>query len=93
VSEADRAQRLENINTLTKQLEASEADRARLLENTNTLTKQLEVSEADRVQRLENINTLTKQLASWRRTEGLENIKKRQRPSAHSRWKRFWNAK
>src|SRR4029078_365282 len=61
-SEADRARRLENINTHTKQLEESEADRAGLLENINTLTKQLEVSEADRAQRLENINTLTKQL-------------------------------
>jgi uncharacterized protein (DUF3084 family) len=60
--EADRAARLEQIETLTKMLEESEADRAARLEQIETLTKMLEESEADRAARLEQIETLTKML-------------------------------
>jgi hypothetical protein len=61
-SEADRAARLEAIQTLAHQLDASEADRAARLEAIQTLAHQLDASEADRAARLDVIHGLQRQL-------------------------------
>ncbi|NIN67297.1 MAG: glycosyltransferase [Anaerolineae bacterium] len=61
-SEADRADRLRQVNRLTELLEESEADRAARLEQVHELTKLLQESESDRTARLEQIHELTQLL-------------------------------
>ncbi|HWE03023.1 MAG TPA: methyltransferase domain-containing protein [Tepidisphaeraceae bacterium] len=67
--EADRAKRLDDIKTLTAQLEDSwarvaeiDADRARRLERMQLLAAQVDEIEADRAMRLERIESLTAQV-------------------------------
>ncbi len=67
-SEADRAARFEQIETLTAMLRESDADRAARLEQIETLTAMLRESEADRSARGAQIETLTAML----RESGLE---------------------
>jgi hypothetical protein len=60
LSEADRAARGEQIETLTKMVKELEADRAARGEQMETLTKMVKESEADRAARGEQIEALTK---------------------------------
>ena len=62
-SEADRAERLRDIEGLCEWLEASEADRAERLRVIETLSAHLEASEADRAERLRVIETLAAEKA------------------------------
>lgn len=64
LSELDRANRLEQIEKLTRLLESCEVDREARLQQVNELTTMLETCETDRSARLDIINNLSAQFAA-----------------------------
>ncbi len=62
VVDADRAERLAQVNHLTERLASSEADRTTRLEHIHDLTRRLTMSDADRAERLAQVDRLTPQI-------------------------------